>query len=131
MEKVRQRTTLGKPDPIKVEMVLPEGSVATRTYDQVITKVNALGKEIKISPKACVTVNKAGFKTEFYVPTISINIGIGKDHTADLIMDIEAWEALTHGAVVHITTVKEFEEKYIGKRKRKVGTPIASVKKSQ
>ena len=106
-------------DVIKIEMYTPPGRKATRTYNQEILKFQPLGKEIKISPKACITINKPGFKTEFFVETVNVLIGIGKDHTADLIMNTAAWEALKAGESIHITTVKEFSEKYIGRRVRK------------
>jgi len=102
-----------KGEEIGVKMVNQDSPTATRTYDQIILKFDNLGKEIKISPKACVTVNKAGFKTEFFVDTVSINIGIGNDHTADLIMTRKAWEALKDGEEVNITTVKEFRENFL------------------
>ena len=56
-----------------------------------------LGKKIIIPAKTGVSKNSAGFKQEWFVETISIIIGIGKDHTAELIMDLEAWEALKSG----------------------------------
>jgi len=96
----------------KVVMVLEEGEKATRNYHQTIKSFARLGKEVRISPKACVTVNKPGFKTEFYTETISINIGIGKDHTADLIMTVDAWKALKNGEEVNITTTKEWQKMY-------------------
>lgn len=72
-----------------------------------------LGTEIKVSPKANITVNKPGYKTEFFTETISVCIGIGKDHTADLIMSKDAWKALNKGEEVSITTTKAFKEKYL------------------
>ena len=75
-----------------------------------------LGKEIKISPKANVTVNKAGLKTEFFVETINVCIGIGKDHTADLIMSKDAWESLNKGEKISITTTEDFKKKYVYKK---------------
>jgi hypothetical protein len=99
--------------PITVEMVTLEGKVSTRMYQYVIDKFSNLGREIKISPKANVSVNKKGFKTEFYVETINVVIGIGRDHTADLIMSVEAWEALNKGEEIKITTAKEFRENYL------------------
>lgn len=81
-----------------------------------IENFSGLGGEIKISPKSNVNINKAGYKKEFFVKTISICIGIGKDNTADLIMDFSAWKALMEGQKVHITTTKEHEKMY-GKRK--------------
>ena len=99
-----------------VEMVLPKGKKASRTYQYEIINFDRLGKEIKISSKANVTVNKPGFKTEFFVETINVCIGIGKDHTADLIMSKEAWMALLKGEKIHITTTEEFKKKYVYKK---------------
>lgn len=97
----------------KVIMVTPKGKKATRNYDYTIKNFGTLGKEIKISPKANITVNSPGYKTEFFVETVGVLIGIGKDHTADLIMTKEAWMALKKGAKIDITTTKEFKEKFL------------------
>lgn len=99
--------------PAEVKMVYPKGTKATREYHQEIVKFNSLGKEIKISPKATISINEPGFKSEFFVPTVNVLIGIGKNHTADLIMTKESWDALNAGAKVHITTLKEFKKKYL------------------
>ena len=85
---------------------------ATRIYNQQFNGVAKLGKEIKISPKSGCTVNKPGFAVTFYVPTVTLVIGIGNDHTADLIMTLEAWQVLNHGAAISIDTDKQFAEKY-------------------
>jgi hypothetical protein len=98
-----------------VKMTLPEGGTATRNYHQYIESFARLGKEIKISPKANITVNKPGFKTEFFVKSINICIGIGKDYTADLIMEEDAWKALLSGEKISITTTEEFKKKYVYK----------------
>lgn len=79
----------------------------------------ALGMPIKISPKSRVSINKAGLKVEYFVETISVLIGIGKDHTAELIMDKDAWEALNNGEQLHITTMKEWHAQYSKPIKRK------------
>ena len=102
---------------VGVEMITPKGKQATRTYQYEITHFARLGREIKISPKANTTVNKAGFKTEFFVETVNILIGIGKDHTADLIMSKDAWEALNKGEKISITTTEDFKKKYVYKKK--------------
>ena len=81
-----------------------------------------LGGTINVSPKSHVQLNKEGFKKEFFVKTILICIGIGKDHTADLVMDVEAWKALMSGEKVHITTTKEYEKKYGKYRPQKKAT---------
>jgi hypothetical protein len=95
----------------KIEMV--ETDKATRIYDQTITKFDSLGREIKISPKSNVSFNKPGFKAEFFVETVSVLIGIGKDNTADLIMSKDAWEALKAGDPIDIDTNKQFKEKFL------------------
>jgi len=98
---------------VNLKMVSELGVKPTRFYHQNIEKFGRLGKEVKISPKANITINSAGFKTEFFVETVNVLIGIGKDHTADLIMPKEAWEALNSGEEISITTTKEFKEKYL------------------
>lgn len=97
----------------KVKMVTPEGKSPTRIYKYEIEHFARLGKEIKISPKANITVNKAGFKTEFFTETVNVCIGIGKDYTADLIMTKDAWKALQKGEKISITTTQEFKQKYL------------------
>lgn len=97
----------------KVKMVTPKGKTPTRTYQYEIEHFARLGKEVKISPKANATVNKAGFKTEFFVETVSVTIGIGNNHVADLIMSKAAWNALKEGEEVTITTTQEFKQKYL------------------
>lgn len=102
--------------PVGVEMV-DNDAPATRTYEYEFDGLARLGKEIKISPKSFATINKPGYKTEFFVETVSVTIGIGKDHVADLIMSKEAWEALNSGEEVSITTLKEFQKKYVHTKK--------------
>jgi hypothetical protein len=97
----------------QVKMIEMDPENITRVYKQVINKFDKLGKEVKISPKACVTLNKPGFKTEFFVETVSVNIGIGKDYTADLIMEKRAWEALNLGEEISITTLEEFKRDFL------------------
>jgi len=91
----------------KVEMVDTFGPV-TRTYKQTIIGFSSLGKELKVSPKSHITINKPGYKQEFFVESVSLLIGIGKDHTADIIMTKEAWEALKAGEKIEITTSASF-----------------------
>lgn len=104
-------------ETIGVEMVTPPGKSIARAYSYEIDYFTRLGREIKISPKANITVNKAGFKTEFFVETVNVLIGIGNDHTADLIMSKDAWEALNNGEPISITTTEDFKKKYVYKRK--------------
>lgn len=102
---------------IGVQMVAPKNKKPTRIYNYEIQAFTRLGKEIKISPKANVTINKPGLKTEFFVETISVTIGIGKDHSADLLMSKDAWDALLSGQKVSVTTTEDFKKKYILSRK--------------
>jgi hypothetical protein len=98
---------------IEVKMVDVGDGPVTRTYKQTINKFDKLGKEIKISPKACAMVCKPGFTTEYFVDTVNVLVGIGKDHTADLTMTRDAWEALKQGEEVTITTLEEFKKNYL------------------
>lgn len=95
----------------KVEMV--DSSESTRIYHQHIINFGSLGKEIKISPKSNISLNKPGFKVEFFTETVNVLIGIGKDWTADVIMTKDAWEALKRGEKISVDTNKEFKEKFL------------------
>lgn len=72
-----------------------------------------LGREIRISPKAHVSLNEPGRSVTFYTPTIDVLIGIGNDHVGYLLMDEDAWKALNAGEPINIDTLKEFREKFI------------------
>jgi hypothetical protein len=98
----------------KVIMV-EDGPVNIR-FTQRIKNFIRLGREMKISPKANASVNEAGYKVEYFVDTVSVCIGIGKDHTAELIMTMDAWWALHEGARIHIETTEEFKKKYVYKK---------------
>ena len=81
-----------------------------KVISQEILKFKKLGKEIKISPKTYVSVNKKNSSITYGTESISINIGVGKDHVAHLTMSLEAWEALNEGQEVKTTTLKEFKK---------------------
>lgn len=98
---------------IKVKMVSEDDSKTTRTYKQTITQFTSLGKEIKVSPKSHICINEPGYVQEFFVESVSVLIGIGKDHTADITMTKDAWEALKRGEEVTITTQKEFKKNFL------------------
>lgn len=72
-----------------------------------------LGREIKISPKSNAQINKAGYKKEFFVESVSVLIHIGDSHTAQLVMTRQAWEALKNGAEINVTTHKEFKKRFL------------------
>lgn len=98
---------------IKVEMVNEDSPHATRTYKQTILKFGSLGRELKVSPKSHIAINKPGYTQEFFVESVTLLVGIGKDHTADIIMTKEAWEAFKAGEEISITTAQEFKKNYL------------------
>ncbi len=102
-------------DNIKLILESSTGS-PTRTYSYEITHFDRLGKEIKVSPKANAMFHPKGYKTEFYVDTVSVVIGIGNNHAADLVMSKAAWDDLQKGAKVNIETTEDFKKKYIYKK---------------
>lgn len=83
-----------------------------------------LGKEIKLSPKAYVSVNKPGFGMTFYTETVDMVIGIGKGHVAYLVMPEDAWKALNKGQELNVTSLKEFKEQFITKPAPKKKTRV-------
>ena len=90
-----------------------ENSSPKKVISQKILKFKKLGKEIKISPKTYINVNKENYSIEYGTESISINVGIGKDHVAHLTMSLEAWEALNEGQELKTTTLKEFKKEYL------------------
>lgn len=111
MSKKTEKLLTG-PDDI-THVVTVGSKKATREYEQEISNFGSLGKEIKISPKANITVNTPGYKVRYYVETVEVLIGIGKDHTASLVMTLDAWKALNAGEEIHITTNKAFKKKFL------------------
>jgi hypothetical protein len=65
-----------------------------------------LGREIKISPRSEAVIIPDGKKVDYFDDTVEVLIGIGKHHTASLIMDIDAFHALNAGEPIHISKVK-------------------------
>lgn len=84
--------------------------ILKRTEDRKTKKFDRLGREIKISPKSNISVNYPGYKLEYFVETVTVSIGIGNDHTAQLVMDREAWQSLNSGEPVHVMTTTEHEK---------------------
>ena len=103
-------------ESVFVENVTPEGGSVTRVYNYEIDSFARLGREIRISPKSNASFNKPGFKTEFFVESVNVVIGIGNDHSADLIMSKDAWEALNNGEPISITTTEQFKKRFIYKK---------------
>lgn len=86
---------------------------SVESFPNGMSNFGALGKRIEIGARAKITVVNEGFKAEYFGKTVHVNIGIGKDHTANLIMDLDAWEALNKGDKIHISTLTEFKEKFL------------------
>lgn len=70
----------------------------------------SLGRRIEFGGKSRVTINKPGLSIKFFTPTIDVLVGIGKDHTAHLIMDTDAWGALKKGQKINIDTLQRFKK---------------------
>jgi hypothetical protein len=66
-----------------------------------------LGKEIKLSPNAKVVFNDPGLKITYHAHTVSLDLAIGKDHTALLIMGTEDWIALNRGEKINFDTISK------------------------
>jgi len=69
-----------------------------------------LGKLIKLSPKSVLTHHNPDYKKHFYQETVELTIGIGKDHSATLIMSIDDWKALKAGEKIWTATVQDIKK---------------------
>lgn len=83
----------------------------SRVINQVLNGVSRLGREVKISPKALACHNKAGYSDYYAEDTVVVNIGIGRDHVASLVMTKSAWEALGNGEEINTTFHNDFIKK--------------------
>ncbi len=97
----------------EVKMANPSGGAVKIRFSQFIKSFGRLGREIKISPKSHVTLNNTGYKAEYFVETVSLCIGIGNDHTAELIMTKDAFDALNAGEKINVTTSEEFKKNFL------------------
>lgn len=77
-----------------------------------IKAFSKLGKEIKLSPKSKVSIHEPMASVEYHVTSVSMIIGIGKDHTAVLSMSEDAWLALKNGNDATTTNYIEEVKKY-------------------
>lgn len=104
----------------KVKMINQDDDVKSVSirFSQFILGCFRLGREVKVTPKANACFNKAGYKIHYYVDSVSVCVGIGKDHTAELSMTKKAWNALMEGEKVFCTTTEEFKKKYVYKKKK-------------
>lgn len=101
---------------IKVENIIKDGESPKMMYNQEILSFIRFGKEIKVSPKSHACFNKEGYEIKIYVPSVTVCIGIGNDHTAELVMSKDAWDALQSGIEASITTTEEFKTRYVYKK---------------
>jgi len=83
------------------------------TTSSILKGFARLGKAIRITPKAHCHHAGPGLSIQWNTDTIQIIIGIGKDHTATLIMDTDAHKALLAGEKVHVTTTEEYRKAYV------------------
>jgi len=67
-------------------------------------KVSRLKREIRISPKSMV-VQKADI--------VMIQLHIGTDYVASLVMSPDAFKAFQDGAKIHVDKQKDFKDKYL------------------
>lgn len=77
-----------------------------------IKAFSKLGKEIKLSPKSKVAIHEPMASVEYHVTSVSMIIGIGKEHTAVLSMSEDAWNALKDGNETTTTSYIEDIKKY-------------------
>lgn len=89
-----------------------EGAIRSIRQSRIVNH-GSLSRELKISPKACITVNEAGMGVTFHTPTVEILIGVGNDHTGHLIMDEDCFKAFKNGEEVHIETLRSFKKKFL------------------
>ena len=73
-----------------------------------IKAFSKLGKEIKLSPKSKVAIHEPMAGIEYHVTSVSMIIGIGKDHTAVLSMSEDAWHALKNDN--DVTTINYIDD---------------------
>lgn len=86
-----------------------------------LKSISSLGKEMKISPKSTINIYESGYTATFFTETVEVLIGIGNDHVARVVMDVEAYEALKNGEKLHTTSWVE-TRRGGKKKKRKDGS---------
>ena len=70
-------------------------------YEKGIRKERRLGRKLVI-PKNTIVEIEPPHTIEYCTEVVSLIIGIGNDHTADLIMDKEAWKVFKKGARIDL-----------------------------
>lgn len=100
-----------KKSTVTKTLSVPPEAKSEKQYE--IDNFGRLGRRIEIGANAKVTINKPGMGVKFNTPTVDILIGIGKDHVANLVMDVLAWEALKSGEDVNIDSLKKFKSRFL------------------
>ena len=113
------KTNIVPSEDISVEMVNDGRGPILMRFQQVISGFAKLGREFKVSPKCHMTLNKPGFSVNFAVESVSTTVGIGRNHSAQLVMTKDAWEAFLEGESLDVTTVEDFKRGYVYKNKGK------------
>lgn len=113
------KTNIMPSEDISVEMVNDGHGPILMWFQQTISGFAKLGREFKVSPKCHMTLNKPGFSINLAVESVSTTVGIGRNHSAQLVMTKEAWEAFLAGESLDVTTVEDFKRGYVYKNKGK------------
>lgn len=85
----------------------PSGTKPSLRFSQRYDKVAKFGKELVISPKAAANHNHPGYRVKVYDESVTVTIGIGKDHIAELVMTKQAYEAFISGEKVTFNSPKD------------------------
>ena len=75
----------------------------SKAYEPNETSTDILGVNIILPTMTMVSIHEGGYKITYFEDTVIVIIGIGKDHTAELLMTKRAWEALNDGKSINIT----------------------------
>ncbi len=84
----------------------------TAIYDFGEYRNARLGAEIKVSPKSICHIHPAGAKLQYFVETVTVSFGIGKDNTGYIILPKSALDALRSGEKLEITTTEQWKKLY-------------------
>ena len=78
---------------------------------QVLSGATQLGKEIKLSPKTVVLLNKENFTLQFDEESVMVRLGIG-DEEAFLVMSVKAFDKIKDTEVIG-QTIKQFRKGFL------------------
>lgn len=93
------------------------GPVITHHRFDAITH-EALGKEIRLSPRTHCSINQpAGFINFPKTKSVFLHFGIGKDHVGYVVMTEEALRALQAGEKIDASTLADYRQQVLGSRR--------------